>query len=55
MLRESDSLYRSPSIAAVMMYGMIKADDVAEHAKTPSLQFKNEALQDFLKVYFRAH
>ena len=47
---ESDSLYQSPSVAAAIMYGTAKASDVAEHAQTPSLQLRNEALQDFLKV-----
>ena len=28
-LRESDSFYRSPSVVAAIMYGMIKAEDVA--------------------------
>ena len=53
-LMESDSLYKSPSVAAAMMYGLAKANDIAEHAQTPSLQLRNEALQDFLKVNIRA-
>ena len=41
---ESDSLYKSPFVVAAMMYGLFKSDDVAEHAQTPSLQLRNEAL-----------
>ena len=54
-LRESDSLYRSPSVVASLKYVMVKAENMAEHAKTPSLQLRNEALEDFLKVYSQAY
>lgn len=37
VLRESDSLYQSSSVAATIIYGITKATDVVEHAKIPSL------------------
>lgn len=37
VLRESDSLYQSSSVAATIIYGITKVADVVEHAKIPSL------------------
>lgn len=47
---KSDSIYSSPPVAATIMYKVTKASDMAEHAQVPSLQLRNESLQDFIKV-----
>lgn len=38
------------SVVAIIMYGVTKASDMAEHAQTPHLQLRNESLQDFMNV-----
>ncbi|KAM7510003.1 hypothetical protein LguiB_008878 [Lonicera macranthoides] len=48
-LLESDSIYCSPSVAATIMYGITKADDICELKDIPTVQLRNEALQDMLK------